>query len=88
MQQKLADRFYFAVNNGAFVISNSWHSPSQQAIIANAIQNAITNGRGGKGCVVVFASGNSFSSTVNYPTNSIPDIIAVGSIHKSGRKTN
>lgn len=31
----------------------------------------------GRGCVVVFATGND-NSTVRYPANAIPDIFAVG----------
>ena len=47
------------------VISNSW-GMYPNTPITNAINNAITNGRNGKGCVVVFAVGNSNESTVSY----------------------
>jgi subtilisin family serine protease len=53
----LADGINWAWQNDADVISCSWHfSPS--SLIDNAINNAITNGRSGLGCVVLFAAGN------------------------------
>ncbi|MEO0734457.1 MAG: S8 family serine peptidase, partial [Bacteroidota bacterium] len=42
-----------------------------------AIRRAITSGRGGKGCVVVFAAGNEGIGYINYYAN-IPGVIAVG----------
>ncbi|MDR1499176.1 MAG: S8 family serine peptidase [Rickettsiales bacterium] len=86
-RQKRADAINFAWNNGASVISNSWGSSVQYAIINDAISNALTEGRSGKGCVVVFASGNGYSSTVSYPANSHPDILAVGSINRNGLRS-
>ncbi len=83
--QKVADGFNFARINGASVISNSWFSPTLQAILTDAIQNAISNGRNGRGCVVVFATGND-NSTVRYPANAIPDIIAVGAMSPCGER--
>lgn len=53
----------------------------------DAINDALTQGRNGKGCVIVFASGNNLPTgklTVNYPANSNPDIITVGSISNTG----
>lgn len=84
--QRIADGFNFAWTNGASVISNSWYSPTQQAILTNAIQNAITNGRNGKGCVVVFAAGNFNTNTVVYPANALPDILAVGAMSPCGER--
>lgn len=55
--------------------------------MTDAIQNAITNGRNGEGCVVVFASGND-NSTINYPANAISDILAVGAISACGERKN
>ena len=83
--QKVADGFNFARTNGASVISNSWFSSTPQAILTDAIQNAISNGRNGRGCVVVFATGND-NSAVRYPANAIPDIIAVGAMSPCGER--
>ncbi|MBL9136815.1 MAG: S8 family serine peptidase, partial [Verrucomicrobiales bacterium] len=45
----------------AHVLSNSWGGGSPSAFIDAAITDAVTNGRGGKGCPVFFANGNSAS---------------------------
>lgn len=86
-RQKRADGINFAWNNGASVISNSWESNVQYAIIDNAISNALIYGRSGKGTVVVFASGNGYSSSVSYPANCNSDILAVGAINRNGLKS-
>lgn len=83
--QKVADGFNYAWRNGASVISNSWHAGTPQSILTDAIQAAITNGRNGLGCIVVFASGKG-NSSVNYPANAIPDIIAVGAMSPCGQR--
>jgi subtilisin family serine protease len=85
-RQKRADGFNFARLNGAAVISNSWGSSVSYQIINDAISNALIYGRNGKGCVVVFASGNDYSSTVSYPANCNPDIIAVGAMDNNGQR--
>ncbi|MBC7653263.1 MAG: S8 family peptidase [Oligoflexus sp.] len=69
--------FNFAVSNGADIISNSWGgggSPSSQ--LNAAILNAATNGRGGKGAIVLFSAGNN-NNAVSYPASN-PNVIAVG----------
>jgi subtilisin family serine protease len=72
----------FAVSNGAHVISNSWGGGAPSADITNAITNAVTNGRAGRGCVVVFAAGNpALNNNVPpiFPANSsTPGVICVG----------
>lgn len=67
----------WAWQNGADVLSNSWGGGSPSSSLNNAINDAVTNGRGGKGCVVLFSSGNENSSSVSYPA-SLPNVIAVG----------
>lgn len=87
--QTLANAINFATNNGASVISNSWgHEDLNSSLIDDAIRHALTSGRNGKGCVVVFASGNDYQGIVAYPARSNPDIIAVGSISNVGMKSN
>ncbi|MCS2764992.1 S8 family serine peptidase [Bacteroides thetaiotaomicron] len=81
------DGINFAWRNGASVISNSWSSSVAYSIINDAISNALTSGRSGKGCVVVFATGNDYSSTVGYPANCNPDILAVGSNNRNGSRS-
>lgn len=62
----------------ADVLSNSWGGGSPSSLIDNAIANAVTLGRGGRGCVVVFSTGNS-NSAVAYPATNA-NIIAVGAM--------
>ena len=70
---------------GADVLSNSWGGGSPSFIISEAINNALTKGRNGKGCVVVFATGN-YNTEVSYPANSNADIITVGAISPCGER--
>lgn len=67
----------------ADVLSNSWGGGSPTSAITDAINNAITQGRNGKGCVVVFASGNSSKSQVEYPS-SLDGVISVGALDRCG----
>lgn len=84
-RQCRADGFNFASQNGASVISNSWGSAVQYQIIDDAINNALTQGRNGLGCVIVFSSGND-NGAVSYPANSNSNIIAVGAISPCGQR--
>ena len=85
-QTQLADGINWAWMNGADVISNSWgHNSLAGTIIDNAITNALTNGRGGLGTVVVFATGNSNNGVI-YPASSNPDIVAVGAMSPCGER--
>lgn len=68
--------FNEAVNRGADVISCSWGGGSPSTQINAAIQNAVNNGRGGRGCIVLFASGNR-NRNIDYPSSN-PQVIAVG----------
>ncbi len=85
------DGIRWAANNNVDVMSNSWSigvftplSPSEKQDIRNAIQYAITNGRGGKGCIIVFSSGNDGSSEVNFP-NAEEGVISVGALGKTNQ---
>ncbi len=85
--QDLANAINWAVANGADVLSNSWGFPNtctaQADNINNALVNAVTNGRGGKGCIVVFASGNGGQNCVDYPAWK-DECIAVGAFGNDG----
>ena len=84
-RMKRADGINFAWQNGASVISNSWGSDIPYQIIDDAISNAVQYGRNGKGCVVVFSSGNKHIPIVGYPA-CLENVIAVGAISSSGHR--
>ena len=84
--QDIADGITWAKNQGADVMSNSWGYTSctvNYSNINSAIADANTNGRGGLGCVIIFASGNGYKSCVDFPANN-PDVIAVGAFANTG----
>ncbi|NTW50066.1 MAG: S8 family serine peptidase [Chlorobiales bacterium] len=68
--QDIADAIDFAWQNGVHVLTNSWGFSSSNhdlhPAISDAIDSAVTRGRNGLGCVVVFAAGN----TANHGTGS------------------
>jgi len=88
---RYARGFNFAKNH-ADVINCSWFTTNiHRQLLDEAIQNAITNGRDGLGCVVVFAVGNyyktnPYATSITYPANSNNDIIAVGAISPDGKR--
>ena len=82
---KRADGINFAWKNGASIISNSWHSSVPSSILNEAIDSALNCGRGGKGCVIVFASGNDSKDSVYYPA-SRDGVISVGAIDRCGSR--
>lgn len=58
------------------VLSCSWGGGPPSPSMTAAFQRAQTRGRGGKGCIIVAASGNA-NSRIDYPAT-IPFILAVG----------
>lgn len=65
-------------NGGADVLSNSWGGGYSSSLTHDAIIRATSLGRGGKGAIVVFSSGNR-NSGVNYP-GIFKECIAVGAM--------
>ena len=53
------------------------------SILEDGIQNALVNGRNGKGMVVVFASGNHTGQAIDYPGRIFPNalIVEIGRAH-------
>ena len=83
---KRADGFIWAYQHGVDIISNSWRSSTYHSAIDEAIYDAFKYGRHGKGCVIVFASGNGYSNNVSYPANCNDTILAVGAISNTGMR--
>ena len=89
--EKMSNGILWAVRNGADILNCSWMLSDTDfhcVRIESAIDSALYYGRNGKGCVVVFASGNKKnvfpSDSVSYPARYNPDILVVGSIDKDG----
>lgn len=86
----LARAILFAKNNGADIISNSWGytgitNPNHIPAIVDAIGQSTVTGRNGRGCVVVFASGN--DNVVSFPSNvTISSVLTVGASDRNDAK--
>ncbi len=101
--QAEAEAFYWAAENGADVISCSWgpedgywkdrDDPLHDARVPLpdstrlAIDYAVTNGRGGLGCVVFFAAGNGNESVDNDGYASYDRVLAVAACNDRGRRS-
>jgi subtilisin family serine protease len=101
--QREADAFKWASDHGADVISCSWgppdgrwwnpNDPRHSQVVqlpANtrlAIDHVIANGRGGKGCVVLFAAGNGNESVDNDGYASYAKVIAVAACNDRGKRS-
>jgi subtilisin family serine protease len=98
-----AEAFQWAADNGADVISCSWgpvdarwwdpNDPRRQQVVPLpdstrlAFEYALTNGRGGKGCVILFAAGNGNESVDNDGYASYPKVIAVAACNDRGKRS-
>ena len=65
------------------ILSCSWTTTESQ-VITDAINEARTYGRNGKGTIVVCAAGNDALNSISYPA-SLPGTIAVGAIDRFGQ---
>ena len=93
ISSQLATGISYARTRGAAVINNSWGDQGgyfdelHSTVLEDAINTAIKSGRNGKGMVVVFASGNYNIPTVDYPASFSSDILVVGSIDSSNKRS-
>lgn len=82
-EEEIADAIRWAYPS-ADIINISWGTDSSYSEIYSAIEEAMYNGRNGKGCVVVAAAGNKGNLyNVSYPAR-YSGVIAVGAVHKNG----
>lgn len=86
-RQNRAAGINFAWENGADVINNSWISTVVYQVIDDAIDQAVTQGRGGLGTIVVFASGNDNNNSIGYPSSNA-NVISVGAIKRTPSRAN
>ena len=94
--QELASGISWAVEHGADVINCSWgdwggfyYVCLHSALLEEALLNAVAEGRDGKGCIVVFASGNAAENrmVIDYPACFTPELLVVGSINAQEKKS-
>lgn len=81
---QMADGINWSWQNGADIISCSWHSP-QNDLVGQAIDAAVTNGRNGRGCVFVKSAGN-LTGPITYPGDYRKEVIAVASLKSDGNR--
>ncbi len=72
----IIDALTWATDNGADILSNSWGGGAPSSAEQSTVQYALDVGRGGLGCIVLFASGNE-DGAVTFPA-AYPQTIAVG----------
>jgi subtilisin family serine protease len=89
-----ADAFYWAVAHGADVISCSWGPVDGQGLVTPlpdstrlAIEHAVNVGRGGKGCVILWATGNGDESADDDGYASCPKVIAVAACNDKSQRS-
>ena len=85
---EIGDGIRWSADNGADVLSNSWgytQSGFTWPNITNAINYARSNGRSGKGCIVVFAAGNT-GSFIQFPAT-VTGVLCVSALSKYGSIT-
>jgi subtilisin family serine protease len=98
-----ANAFAWAADKGADVISCSWGPTDGEwwnpgDTVHNrltalpdstrlAMNYALTKGRGGKGCVILFAAGNGNEDTKNDGYSSYPGVIAVAACNDTGKRS-
>ncbi|HLV64777.1 MAG TPA: S8 family serine peptidase [Polyangiaceae bacterium] len=101
--QQEAEAFQWAADHGADVISCSWGPPDGAwwdpddplhrqkfflpASTRLAIDYAVSNGRGGRGCVILFAAGNGNESVDNDGYASYERVIAVAACNDRGTRS-
>ncbi len=89
-----ADAFHWAVTRGADVISCSWGPEDGVGLVTPlpdstrlAIEHAVTAGRSGKGCVILWAAGNGNESADDDGYASCPKVMAVAACNDKSQRS-
>lgn len=82
----LSKAIYHAYETGIDVMNCSWSILSENEDLFDAVEIAISQGRNGKGCIIVQSSGNDSGNADKYPYFSYSDIICVGNSTHEGLK--
>jgi serine protease len=83
--------FEHAIATDAAVINNSWGFTEHLTVpraLADVIHRAATEGRGGKGALVVFAAGNDDRELLDDEIEALPDVLCVSATDSYGYPTN
>jgi subtilisin family serine protease len=99
---QIANAFKFCVDNGAWLINNSWGASYPfdfcstaddtlsipiSTTVANAFADALTRGRGGKGSLILFAAGNARANVDGDQQNSHPDVVCVAASNNVAKRS-
>ena len=89
--ESYAKAISYAFHNGADVINCSWsfhydNFPVNSWTVEDVIDSALYMGRNGKGCIVVFSSGNENRDSLPYPARYNPDLLVVGAVDINGNR--
>lgn len=82
--------FGFALEDDVDVVSNSWgfvDAIPVPGVLADAIEEVATEGRGGRGAVVVFAAGNDSRAIGDDELLAVEGVIGVGAVNNLGELT-
>ena len=93
ISEQLADGLNWAWEfGGAHIINNSWGDQGgseyqifHSIILEESLLEAMTLGRNGLGCIIVFGSGN--YTNIDYPAYVFPEIFVVGSNNQIGERS-
>ena len=84
------EAFEWAFEAGADIISNSWGPSDSNADmnqpLKDLVTNITTNGRNGKGIVILFAAGNSSLSVSDNVYVGNPNVFTIGATNAAGKK--
>lgn len=78
--------FTYAQNAGADILNCSWSKINPSSTVSNIINQVANNGRSGRGCTIVFSTGNDSLNAICYPAY-LESVIAVGATDWFGNRS-
>lgn len=82
----IIESFNFANEQGADIINNSWGTGNVLDSVRDKINDLATNGRNGKGIIIVFSAGNSGTS-IGDDESALDTVIGVGATNKNNLRS-
>jgi len=92
LDQGAIETFTWAADQGAHIISNSWGPPDNGGAVdmgqplKDLVKNLTTEGRDGKGIIILFAAGNGNESIEGDGFASNPDVFGIGGTNAAGKR--